>query len=638
MRNVVGVLLAILFFMLPAPLVEAKSYTIDQVQIKGWLQPNGDMVVNEIFTYTFDGEFTQLHRSFPQRHNSQVDTFEAYLLDRNDAVVGEVTNEMLTPAAVTQEGLTRTTAVQAKDQTISVLYIYYLRNAVQSTDTYSDLNLTFFEEGSNHDEDIQNISIAYVLPGAVGESNIHGFMYDRNGGVSHLYEDGIIFETPASEARTLTATRVLFPSSIMTEQQKSAESQSFEKVVAEETQNWEAYQKRLARTPTIKMMVKGGAIFFALLAALFLFMRQRRVVPFGSIDFVLQTDPVYLAYIDRNGAYQSRNFLAGLLSLAEKGHVKIMTEPSAERFKRHPSAPEKTLAFQLVPSTQPLLPHEKTLVAWLFKSGLKNRTFHLQDIAGQAKGEKERKMMYLRRYYTFDKNHRIWHEEVRTLLEEAGTLSNKLPTVLGWITFILTAILMSSAFYVNNPSTWNFVLPAILLAMALAGFRKNRLVPIFYFGVLFFLSREWAPSDLQNATLFLLLSGAIFIGSLSDSLIVSKSGLHAKISIRKFQASLSKGLPSHLSEEDQNRWLARAYLLNKEKRTLPKLNASVLPAVPMATLFALEEDPMQFIRSTWDSMNIPTGGGSSGGTSDYGGGSYSGGGGGDGGGGGAGAD
>lgn len=273
MRNVVGVLLAILFFLLPASLVEAKSYTIDRVQIKGWLQPNGDMIVNEIFTYTFDGEFTQLHRSFPQKHNSQVDTFEAYLLDRNDAVVGEVTNEMVTPAAVTQGGLTRTTAIQAKDQTISVFYIYYLRNAVQSTHTYSDLDITFFEEGSNHDEDIQNISIAYVLPGAVGESNIHGFMYDRNGGISHLYEDGIIFETPVSEAKTLTSTRVLFPSSVMTEQSKTDGAQTLEEAVAGETKNWEAYHKRLERTPFIEMAVKAAAVVFALLAGLLIFMR-----------------------------------------------------------------------------------------------------------------------------------------------------------------------------------------------------------------------------------------------------------------------------------------------------------------------------------------------------------------------------
>src|SRR5690606_21936602 len=114
------------------------------------------------------------------------------------AVVGEVTKEMVSPAAVTQEGLTRKTAIRAKDQTISVFYIYYLRNAVRSTDTYSDLDITFFEEGSNHDQDLRNVSIAYVLPGAVGDSNIHGFLYDRNGRVSHLYEDGIIFTTPAS--------------------------------------------------------------------------------------------------------------------------------------------------------------------------------------------------------------------------------------------------------------------------------------------------------------------------------------------------------------------------------------------------------------------------------------------------------
>lgn len=637
MRKFVGVLMLVLCFVLPASLVEAKSYTIDKVQIKGWLQPNGDMIVNEIFTYTFDGEFTQLHRSFPKRHNQQVDTFEAYLLDRNDAVVGEVTKEMVSPAAVTQEGLTRKTAIRAKDQTISVFYIYYLRNAVRSTDTYSDLDITFFEEGSNHDQDLRNVSIAYVLPGAVGDSNIHGFLYDRNGRVSHLYEDGIIFTTPASEARSLTATRVLFPSNIMTEQQKAGGSQTLKEAVAEETKSWEAYRKRLELTPFIEVAVKAGAILFAILAALLLFMRQRSFAPFGSIDFVLQTDPVYLAYMDRNGAYQTRNFLSGLLALAEKGYVKIMTTPSAERFKRHPSAPEKTLAFQLTPSNQPLQPHEKTLVSWLFKSGLKDPTFHLHDIAGQAKGEKERKQLYLRRYDAFDKNHQAWHEAVNDLLQEAGTLSNKLPAILGRGTFVIIAILFSCVSYIEEASIWAVVLPFIPAIIAIVGFRKNVYSSILFFLVLFYLSREWTTGDLRNAITFLFVSSALFIGALSHSIIISKSGLYAKLSIRKFQASLSKGLPPHLSQEDQNRWLARAYILKKEKKALPKLDAAVFPTVPMAALFALEEDPMQFIRSTWSSMNISTGGGSSGGSSSSeSGGGYSGNG--DGGGGGAGAD
>ena len=95
---------------------------------------------------------------------------------------------------------------------MTVFYLYYMRGAVKSYDTYSDLDVTWFEKYDNHDTDLNNVSIAYVLPGNAGDNNIHGFMHDRIGGVEKVYSDGIIFTTPKSEAYGLTATRVFFPS------------------------------------------------------------------------------------------------------------------------------------------------------------------------------------------------------------------------------------------------------------------------------------------------------------------------------------------------------------------------------------------------------------------------------------------
>ena len=47
---------------------EAKSYSIERVHIKSWIQPNGDLLVNEVFTYNFKGAFFNLRRSFPEDH------------------------------------------------------------------------------------------------------------------------------------------------------------------------------------------------------------------------------------------------------------------------------------------------------------------------------------------------------------------------------------------------------------------------------------------------------------------------------------------------------------------------------------------------------------------------------------------
>ncbi|OAH58565.1 hypothetical protein AWH48_17595 [Domibacillus aminovorans] len=43
----------VLFLFLFAPSVHARSYSMDEVNIRTWIQPDGDVLVNEISHYTF---------------------------------------------------------------------------------------------------------------------------------------------------------------------------------------------------------------------------------------------------------------------------------------------------------------------------------------------------------------------------------------------------------------------------------------------------------------------------------------------------------------------------------------------------------------------------------------------------------
>ncbi len=202
---------------------------------------------NKSFTYSSDGAFTELSRSFPERHIGQIDGFEAYLLDTKNPVVGEISDSMLTRLNITEKGETRTSTINAKDKTITVFYVYNMRGAVKSYDTYSDLDVTLlFEQCDNHDSDLEHTKLSFVLPGGAGESNVHGFMHDRKGGIEKVYTNGIIFTTPKSEAYGLTATRVLFPSSIMTEQEKGVAPIPLEKVIVREEQRIKAHASQLA--------------------------------------------------------------------------------------------------------------------------------------------------------------------------------------------------------------------------------------------------------------------------------------------------------------------------------------------------------------------------------------------------------
>jgi uncharacterized membrane protein YgcG len=642
------VIFIIMLLTLSPALVHAKSYSIDRVQIKGWVKPNGDMLVNEVFTYTLDGSFSQLTRSFPEKHLGQVDQFEAYLIDGQAPVVGEIEQSDLTKTTVTREGSTYKTAIRTKDKIVSVMYVYTMQNAVTSYDTYSDLSVAYFEGGDNHDEDLNNVDIAYVLPGDVGDDAIHGFLHDREGKVLKVYRDGISFHTPKSAASTVTETRVLFPSMIMTEQQKIAEPVSFEEAIQEEQQLIDKNESRWAKIPSATKVANGFCIFFIVLLGILLVMRQRVFSLFGSTELVLQTDPMYLAFVDQNGKFNRKSFLSGLFSLAEKGIIKVELTDSAVRFHGKKGAPEKTLVFHLIQSNeqlkkskQKLLPHEQYLVTWLFKGRVGHRKFHLHDMAGPSvRGDKENRNQ-LRKQRQFHKNHEDWHDEVLQLMEDAGALSTMMPKIMKIVIFLLLTFVTMYGYYADGASGWGMAFPAIV---AIIGIYLDRTNPgkkwpaILFFIGMFFAGAQIVASALTDAVLYAIICGAILFFVGPKAIPSSLTAFYTKMSITKFRRQVKRGVPNYVHSDEIDRWIMRAYLLKTSKKRLPKLKRSLPESASLAPLFALQMDPLYFSYSTWGPMSVDKSASSwSGGGYDSGGG-YSGGGGGDGGGGGAGAD
>ncbi|MCM3710578.1 DUF2207 domain-containing protein [Sporosarcina luteola] len=644
MRKIV--IFIIMLFILSPTHVYAKSFTIDRVQIKGWVQPNGDMLVNEVFTYTLDGSFSRLTRSFPEKHLGQIHNFEAYQIASKDPVVGEIDESALTKAAVSRKGSTFATEVQAENDTITVLYVYKMQNAVTSYDTYSDLAITFFEGSSNHDMDLNNVDITYAMPGDAGKDQIHGFLHDREGQVRKVYRDGITFHTPKSAAYTVTGTRVLFPSTIMTGQQKIAEPVSFEEAIRKEQQLIDKKESRWANIPAAKNIADGLSIFFIVLIILLYLLRQRVFTLFGSTDLVLQTDPSYLAFVDQNGRFNRKNFLAGLFSLVEKGIIKAELTESAARFQGKEGASDKTLVFRLLQSNEQLnkskhklLPHEQYLVTWLFKGRVGHRKFHLHDIAGPSvRGDKENRT-YLRKQRQFHENHEIWHEDVLNLMEEAGALSTKVPKMMKVVIFLLLTITTMYGFYADGAGGWGIAFPAIVAGIVYYFYSTNpakKWPAILFFIGMFSAGAQIVSSEVTDAVLSAVICGSFFFFLIPKAIPSSFTALYTKMSINKFRRQMKRGIPDYLPSAEADRWIARAYLLNTSKKRLPRLRRGLPETSSLAPLFALQVDPLHFTYSTWGPMSVSKNGSSWGGGS-YDSGGYSGGGG-DGGGGGAGAE
>ncbi|GEN84156.1 hypothetical protein SLU01_24680 [Sporosarcina luteola] len=645
MRKVL--LLMMTLFILSPTTTHAKSYTVDRVQIKGWVQPDGEMLVNEVFTYTMDGSFSRLTRSFPEEHIGQVRNFEAYVIHDEGPVVGEIDDSTLSKAEVSAKGVTYSTSVQAENETVSVLYVYRMQNAVKSYDTYSDLAVTFFEDGVNHDEDINNISIDYVLPGDVGESSVNGFIHDRAGQVHKVYRNGVSFHTPKSAAYTETGTRVFFPSMIMTEQSKYTAPLPLQDAIRQERDLIAKNESRWSNIPFAIKVADGLRIIFMVLIVLILLLRQRIFPLFGSTDLVLRTDPTYLAFVDRNGKFNRKSFLSGLFSLVEKGVIKVEMTDSAARFLDKKGSPEKTLVFhllqsneQLKKSNQKLLPHEQYLMTWLFKGRVGHRKFHLHDMAGPSEHGEKKNRNHLRKQLQFHKNHETWHEDVLQLMIEAGALSTRLPKIIKMAIFFLLTVAIIFGFYADGAGGWGIAFPVIVAILGYYFYIANpgkRWPAIVFFIGLFSTGAQTADADLTNAVLETVIVGAVLFLVTPRAMTKSLTALYTKMSIAKFRLQMKWGVPQHLHPEDIDLWMTRAYLLNSSKKRMPKLRGRLPEAYPLTPLFAMQMDPLYFAYSTWGpQMSASKGGSSYSGGGDYGGG-YSGGGG-DGGGGGAGAD
>ncbi|MHC8515065.1 DUF2207 domain-containing protein [Sporosarcina sp. ITBMC105] len=630
--------LMILLFIVPMN-VSAKSFTVDCVQIKGWVQPNGDVLVNEIFTYTLDGEYKNFTRSFPEKHLNQIIDFEAYTITRPDPIVGELNNKDLTRASSKRVNETYKITHTGGSGTVSVLYTYTMKNAVISYDTYSDMAITYFESGPNHDTDLHNVTISYVLPGDAGVNNIHGFMHDRKGQKPAVYRDGIIFTTPISSASTETSTRLLFPSTLMTEQPKIAAPLSLSEVVENETATIEKMLSKLAVIPVLPKIVDNGSIVMLVLIGLLVLYKQRIFSFFGNTHLILQTDPIYLMHVDQSGKFNRKSFLAGLFALVERGILDVEMSESASRFKDSEGAPDKTLVFRQAKNVnKKILPHEQYLLTWLFKGRAGHRKFHLHDIAGSAKKADRNNRNDVRKQIRFQENHKIWHEDTLQLMKEAGALSTNLPKALKVLIFVGLMGVTSFAYYVDLAGFWGISFPIIVAVICYMLYQSNpkkKWPSIVFFIGMFAVGAQIVNPELQLAILNMVVVSAVFFFLLPIALPSSITAIYTKMSINKFRMK-KKGLISELSPDEYDSWITRTYLLNRSKKRLPKLKNDLPAAAPLAPLFTLAVDPLYYTYSTWGQLKSISSSSTTKGSSYDGGGGYSGGG--DGGGGGAGAE
>lgn len=613
---------------------EAKSYSIDKVHIKSWIQPNGDLLVNEVFTYSFDGPFTNLRRSFPIEHSKNVEQFYAYGLAELNMEPGFIDQAMMTPLQVTQENNTFYSNVSIRDQKVSFLYAYTLKNSITAYDNYSELDVVYFEEGEAHDQDYSNVTIDYIFPETIETERFEGVLYNKAKVKTEKNTIGIRFRSPISEAFTETKASLVFPANLISISEKTKASLSYKDALANEIKEQEKWNKRLSYMDTlISFIPKVSFAILIIILCFLLFLPQRHFWRKGQSDQVLTTDVLYLFFVDKCGQTHSKAFLAGLFSLVEKGAVKVKQTKSALRFKHDPKAPEETLDFRLTNGELATSVFEKYMIGWLFttRHGSRKWAFHLHDAAGAAKDNKNSKFFH-DRVKVFKKKQTEWHQLVEKELEEAGAMNSKIPLLFITAATLIVSLVTIFAYYANAQSYLAIIFICIFTVIFLRILwlkKRSTLFFSIYAVLLFFFIASIGNEEVVFLTNVLLLMVVILYLVVPRNLL-SMNAVRAKDAVRSYRKELKNGIPSTLKSIEQEKWIVRAYLLGRKNVDISLEEVSI----PLATLLLASTDPIDYVTKSWWWTKVSS---SSDGSGSYGGDS-SGGGGGDGGGGGAGAD
>jgi uncharacterized membrane protein YgcG len=614
LKKIVILLIVLLSIVTP---VFAGSYSIDEIRIRAWIQPDGDVLVNEIFTYNFDGDYDSVSRSVHKKNHKGVELFEAYELVNPKAELGYVDMEDLRPLKVSREDNTYRATLRAEDEQKDVFYIYELKDAVKTYDSYSDLTVPFFGTDTNHDEDLNKVTIDFVFPEELRPNSYFAFFHDRQGKVAEKGPMVVRFKTPESEMYSLTETRLLFPSSMMSEQSKTRAPMSLKDAILVEEQLAEKNAAMKKQLNMLENVLTGLAAFLALGVFTVLFMRfLRKLRSADRPEELLQTDPVILYMISRRGKMDTYAFLAGLYSLVEKGKATVRTEQNAGRFLKDDQSADQTLYFTLTTPETSLSKCEHKLVYWLFKRKAKNGSpvFFLSDIAG-ASSQQRNNPQHLHNFHTkyklFKENEKEWFACVLNQLKEEGMMSDRMSRLVRRVLMLIIFSAVIYAYYLDFLSTASIVIYSIIAGFLLIrGWLKPErklFILLFY---LVSLIASVMLYDAEAVTLLLITTVlSALLSILTPHMTLSAEALAIEQEIQAFKKQLKlEGVPDQMSSQS-DKWMIRSLLL-KPKRQSKSLEKEFVSdeksAAPLTYLIATGQNPVEFLANTWK-WSIPPG-------------------------------
>lgn len=423
-----AVILASILFTAPTT-AGAFELTIPDAEIDAFLQENGNVQVEESFTYDFEGEFNGVVRTLNHPEYASIENLEAF--ENGEPLEIETEEEIV--HRIHREG---------EDESITVDLQYTIEDVVEQYDDLGEFYWAFFD--SSNETDYESVQVRVHPPGSSEEIEAVG--YDEAENSEHISDEYVLFDMGHVASGENGDIRAAFDAGLFEGVTRTAEGSAAEEIQQEKEEQEESAAAAAARQD---LLSNAAPIAIPLIALLFLsviYVDRRKyshlkqsaysndLTP-GSppLEFSMPATMYYVSPV-----VTSEMLTASLLDLVRQGKV---TQAGEESFR--------------LESRENLAAHESILVSMLFDEMGKEDIFRLSDMSNYLKHEEN--------YETFEAKQAEWQQAVTAEKKEADLKINKIGFKIGLGTAAFVPLALGIVYIV-----YGMVIPfAFLLALSL---------------------------------------------------------------------------------------------------------------------------------------------------------------------------
>ncbi|MDQ0229891.1 DUF2207 domain-containing protein [Metabacillus malikii] len=539
-----NIYLFVLLFMMFILVGCNESNTIEKIDVRAQLLRDGDLYIEELYTYNKPINKGSLERNLELFDYQTVEFFEAYIPPKMKSL-GQFTHEELERVHVANNDRTYRPIFAKVNDDKTVYYRYRIDKAASKFSDTGELNWNIF---ASIQHDLHQVKIDVIFPQQIAENEVTIFSYNKNGGKSEVFDNRITYQTDFISHTDTFKQTVFFPAHFLSEMEEEKSTLTLADRIEQEKNMEEMLVRKDLRLQNIE---KGLSIISWILVgtcAIFLIPLKMiaakwvsRKIPMAEVE---KYNPVYLLLLYRKGTLQIKDFIAGIFSIQHKGLLKIEKVSASYRFQKEEKAPKQTLAFKYLGKRRTIKESDLFLLNWLFRHNTDGyRTFILDSIAGPTKAERKQKK-YRRKLESFLIEWKVWKEVVDKEFQLAnifkkGMLMRKIYPVL-WGLHVLLILLM----FLADAKTWQVILFAsICLGVGIFYCYKHiekKWVQLVYFAGCLFIGMQVNDTAVNTSYLLIvILTGIIVLVTPRTTLFFKAAVLRE--AVKKWRKLLKSG-------------------------------------------------------------------------------------------------